>query len=528
MSVPLTPLRFLAQSEELEPDKLAVVCGANRLTYGQYGDRVRHLSGALADLGVGPGDRVAYLGLNCHRLLELYYAVPARGAILCPLNVRLTVPELTFILNDLEPRLLVTDQLLSPLAQRLQPLVPTIEHVVLLAGQTPPGWLDYETLLAAAAPRDYLAEVDDENRVAEIFYTSGTTGRPKGVMLTHRNLHQHAVSVIISLPVRPDDIQLVGTVPLFHVNGWGAPQYLVATAGTQVVTPCFDPADFFRLVATERVTLAMLVPTMLAAVVNFPGRGDYDVSSLTRVCIGGAPPPPSLIREARERLGVNCIVGYGLSETCPVLTLANIKPSLSGAPADLQDELRSRTGLPVFGAQLRAVDDAGRDVPHDGQSVGEIWARGDMVTPGYWRRPEETAEAFRDGWFCTGDMAVVDAQGYYNIVDRKKDIIISGGENISSVEVENALYSHPAVLEAAVIGVPDQRWGEVPYAFVALRPGTTATAEELIAHGRDRLAAFKLPKGIEFWPELPKTGTGKVQKHQLRQHFRDRQATGTT
>ena len=520
MPISQTPLRFLRHAERIEPDKTAVVCGSVRLSYTAYADRVRRLTGALAELGVDRGDRVAYLGLNCHRLLELYYAVPARAAILSPLNVRLTEPELLFILQDLEAKLLVTDSVLRPMAERLAAQYDV--RVLYLGGdERPEGWLDYEQLLAQAVPRDYLAEEIDEQDVAEIFYTSGTTGRPKGVMLTHRNLHQHAMSVIASAPIYPDEVQLVGTVPLFHVNGWGSPQFIVAMAGTQVVTSRFDPAEFFRIVEQEKVTLAYLVPTMLAAVLNSPLRSQHDLRSLRRITIGGAPPPAAMIREARDALGAACSVGYGLSETCPVLTLANVKDSLKDVPDEEQYRLRSLTGLPILGAELRVVDASGEEVARDGASVGEIWARGDMVSPGYWRRPEETAQVFVDGWFHTGDMAVVEPSGYLRIVDRKKDVIISGGENISSVEVEDAIYTHPAVMEAAVVAKPHERWGEVPVAFITLRPGASLQSEELREHLRGKIAGFKIPHEVRILPELPKTGTGKVVKTRLREAARE-------
>ena len=518
MEMAQTPIRFLTESERLFADKEAVVCKDVRLTYRQFGQRVRKMAGALSALGVGKGDRVAYLGLNCHRLVELYYAVPGLGAILSPLNVRLTQPELEFILGDLEARLLITDSTLAPLAAKLEPTVKG-QVICLDHGQVPANWLDYERLLAEAEPVAEIGHNVDESDVAEVFYTSGTTGRPKGVMLTHRNLHQHAVSVAVSLPVHATEVQLVGTVPLFHVNGWGAPHYIVAMGATQVVTSRFDPTEFFRLVRSERVTLAMMVPSMLAALLSLAPEHKGDTESLEHIMIGGAPPPPTLIRAARKELGVRCTVGYGLSETSPVLTIATIKPDLRHLPAEEQDALRARTGIPILGVSVRVVDPDGHEVAWDDQSIGEVWARADSISPGYWRRPEETAEVFVDGWFHTGDMAVVNKEGYLQIVDRKKDIIISGGENISSVEVENALYSHPAVFEAAVVAIPDEKWGEVPYAFVALKPQMAASAEDLLAHLRTQLAGFKIPKGIEFRAELPKTGTGKVMKQELRRPF---------
>jgi len=509
MKVALTPWRFLERTERLFPDKTAIVCGESRISFEAYGRRVRQLSRALGRMGAGSGDRVAYLGMNCHRLLELYFAVLPGGVILTPMNVRLHPDEMAFILNDLEAKVLFVDDMFANLAASLVPKVPSLERVVLASSSVPSeeGWLAYETILAAEKP-DPIGDLDvDEDQTAEIFYTSGTTGRPKGVMLTHRNLYLHALQNMIALGLSDATVQIVGTVPLFHVNAWGTPQYAVAAGSTQVVVPRFDPESFLSAVERERATFGMMVPAMLGDLTNFEGAERFDTSSLERIMIGGAPPPYSLLRAASKKFGCEIQVGYGLTETCPVISVATLK---SHRLAAMDDEERYRrmsmTGLPLIGVEIKVIGDDGAEVAWDGKSMGEIVVRGDVVTKGYWKRPEETAEAFRGGYFHTGDVATVDSEGYLQIVDRKKDIIISGGENISSVEVEDALYSHPDVRECAVIGIPDERFGERPFAFVVRKAEGGASQEDLIRHVRERIAKFKAPAGIRFVEGLPRTG----------------------
>ncbi|MGH2397975.1 MAG: AMP-binding protein, partial [bacterium] len=339
-----------------------------------------------------------------------------------------------------------------------------------------------------------------------------------GVVLTHRSLYLHALFATIALR-QADDTVLLHVVPMFHVNGWGSPHTITATGGTHVMLRKIDPLEIFRLIQAERVTIVLGVPTIYNALVNHPEIGRYDLSSLRLAITGGAPASPVLIKAMEEKLGCQAFVGYGLTETSPVLTVARPKTHLAGESPDQQRECRSKTGYQVLGVNVRVVDAEGRDVPADGATVGEIVARSNVVMEGYFKDPQATAEAIRDGWFHTGDMATIDTEGYALIVDRKKDIIISGGENISSVEVESTLFSHPAVFEVAVIGIPDDQWGEVPKALVVLKPGAKATEEELIQFCRDRLAHFKAPKSVEFLESLPKGGTGKILKGELRERY---------
>lgn len=521
MNLPLTPMRFLERARRIYGDKPFVVCGEERLTYEMFAERVLRMAGALRRIGIRKGDRIAYLGLNCHRLLELYYAVLPLEAILTPLNVRLHPEELLFILNDLEPSLLYVDGTLLPVAVTLRERVPSLRAVIFAAPDPPPpGFWGYEQLVRDGEPCSFSLEGLDDGGVAEIFYTSGTTGRPKGVMLTHRNLYLHALQVIATTGLGEDTVELVGSVPLFHVNAWGSPQYLVALGASAVLTPRFDAERFCQLVERERVTFALFVPTMLNDLLHFPERSRYDLSSLRLILLGGAAAPLSLVHAARSELQVDVRVGYGLTETSPVIALSQPKSYRQAAwDTSEQERRRAMAGLPVVGVEIRVVDAQGREVPHDGQTIGEIEVRGDVVFQGYWRRPEETAAAFRDGFFRTGDMATVDAEGYLQIVDRKKDIIISGGENISSAEIEAVLIRHPAVRECAVVAKPDPRWGEVPFAFVVLEEGTAVDEANLQSFVRAHLAGFKVPQGVAFVTELPKTATGKVQKMLLRRRL---------
>jgi len=520
MNIPLTPIRFLRYAEQQYPQRTAVVCGKERFTYAQFAERVGRLAGALRESGTRPGDRVAFLSTNCHRLLEAYYGVVEAGAVLLPLNIRLAPQELAYILNDSGACVLFLESQFLELVESFRSKLTTVKTFYSLDRAPQDGWIsaqNFEALLSSATP--YRADIMqiDENSLAELFYTSGTSAEPKGVMLTHRNIYLHALNATLALHTDNESVEL-HTIPLFHANGWGVAHFLTLLGGKHVMVKKFDPPEVFRLIEAERVHHCSLVPAMATALVNCPERAKYDLSSLKRVTLGGAASSPTLVREVEENLGCACFSGYGLTETAPVLTISPMKPEVHWE-GEQRYVGQSMTGYAIPGVELRVVDANERDVPRDGQSMGEIIARTDGVLEGYWKQPEATAEVLRGGWFYTGDMATWNKEGYVLIVDRKKDIIVSGGENVSSLEVEKVLLSHPAVLEVAVLPVPDTTWGEVPKALVVLKPGAHANESELIDHCRARLAHYKCPRSIEYLESLPRTGTGKILKRDLRKKY---------
>jgi fatty-acyl-CoA synthase len=520
MNLPLTPVRFLRYAEQQFPRKTAVVCGDLRFNYAEFADRVARLAGALRSAGVKPGDRVAFLSLNCHRLLEAYYGVLEAGGILLPLNIRLAAPELAYIMNDSGATVLFLEEEFVGLVDLFRHELRSVRTFVQLSGKPEAPWVDqqnYEQMLASASPHREDLMAFDENSVAEMFYTSGTSANPKGVMLTHRNVYLYALNIAVHYRIAYNHVVL-HTIPLFHANGWGAAHTVTMVGGTHIMLPRFVPEEVFRLVERERVTSLSLVPIMARALASCPTRSKYDLSSVEWASIGGAASSPTLIRDAEQALGFKCFSGYGLTECSPSLSSADLKPDMQCTPEE-RYALLAMTGWAFPGCELRVVDAEGNDVPHDSTTMGEIIARSDGVMAGYWQQPEATAEALRGGWFHTGDMAVVAENGYLLIVDRKKDIIVSGGENISSLDVEKVLSAHPGVYEAAVIPVTDEKWGEVPRAVVVAKPGCKPTEAELIEFCRERLAHYKCPQSIEFCESLPRTATGKVLKRELRKKF---------
>jgi fatty-acyl-CoA synthase len=517
MNVPLTPLRCLRYAEEQFPHNTAVVCDDRRFTYNQFAERAGRLGGGLRAMGIEAGDRVAFLSSNCHRLLEAYYGVLEAGAVLLPLNIRLAPKELAYILNDAEAKVLFFENQFLPCVEAFRHAALSVESFVLLDAQPQADWMaagNYEDLLSGAEVfRRDVMEVD-ENSAAELFYTSGTSANPKGVVLTHRNIYLHALNTSLALHTSADAVNL-HTIPLFHANGWGSAHSVTLAGGKHVMIHQFIPTEVFRLIERERVQDCCLVPTMAAALANSPDLGKYDLSSLRRATIGGAASSPTLVRDVEEKLGCICISGYGLTETSPVLTFSAIKAGLPSMGSERQAR-QAMAGFGIPGAEVRVVDAEGIDVPRDGITFGHVVARGDGVMKGYWRQPEETSHAFRGGWFHTGDLATIDEDGYLLIVDREKDIIVSGGENISSLELERTITAHPGVYEVAVIAVPHEKWGEVPKACVVLKPGQIVTEAELLELCRSCLARYKCPQYIEFLEGLPKTGTGKILKRELR------------
>ncbi|MGA3324781.1 MAG: fatty acid--CoA ligase [Terriglobia bacterium] len=521
MLLPLTPVRLKRHAAQVFGRKVGVVCGEDRFTYREFNERADRLSAALLRLGVRKGDRVAYLSFNCHRLLEAYYGVPQIGAILLAMNIRLAPEELTYILNAAAPRVLCFDPEFIPLVEALRARVQCVEHYISLR-DVKPAWAQekfYDELLASSAPAEIDFREIDEHSVAELFYTSGTTAYPKGVMLTHRNLYLHAFYTAIGLRGSDHDVHLY-TVPLFHINSWGAPHIFTLLGGRHVMLRKFDPPTVLALVQSEGVTHLHLVPSMATALLNHPDFSRYDLSSVREALIGGAPTSAALLQEVEKKIpGCTAKGGYGLTETSPVVTIAHVKEHLANDPEKENLRRKSKAGYALAGSEIRVVDFDGRDVAADGQQVGEIVVRGDVVMEGYWRQPEATAAAIRDGWFHTGDLATLDDEGYILIVDRAKDMILTGGENVASAEIERVLYEHSAVLECAVIAIPHEQWGEVAKAIITLKAGRQASEAEIMDHCRKHLAGFKIPKSIEFCDALPKGGTGKILKKVLREKY---------
>ena len=521
MFVPLSVLEFRDRAEMYFRDKTGVIDGDKRFTYGEFAQRTHRLANALRNLGVQKGDRVSFLSYNEHQLLEAYYGVLEAGAVLNPINIRLTPQDIGYILNHSGSKIVFYHKDFTPLIQGVKAALAETRHLVVMEGDlADPATHEYEGLLASGSP-DYNPPEIDENDLAELFYTSGTTGKPKGVALTHRNLYLHGLYSALGIGIADDNV-ILHVVPLFHVNGWGTPHTLTMMGGTHVMLRKFTPGDLLGLIQQHRVTHLLGVPLIFNALINFPDLGKFDLSSLRFLISGGAPASPTLIKAMQEKLGGQAlaIVGYGLSETTPVLTLAKPRAHLSASePAEMKLARQGSTGWAIPGVRIRVVDSSDHDVRSDGQQIGEIVARSNVVMQGYYKDPDATNAAIRDGWFHTGDMATLDEQGYATIKDRSKDIIISGGENISSVEIENALYAHPAVLECAVVAAPDEKWGEVPIGIVVLKPGQAATSEDLLAHCREHLAGFKVPKQVELREALPKGGTGKILKAELREPF---------
>jgi fatty-acyl-CoA synthase len=512
MNTPLTPIRFLYRAMDLFSRKVGIVSGANTFTYGEFGERALKLASALKKNGVEPGDRIAFLSFNNHQLMEGYYGAPLAHAIAMPLNVRLSLQELVPILNHSGAKFLFYENDFLPLVEQIKAACGGIQRFVSLDTA-------YESLLADGSP-DYIDYMDvDENAMAELFYTSGSTGTPKGVMLSHRTLYLHALSVATLMGDAKDLVDL-HTIPLFHANGWGRPQTSTMLGTKQVMVRRFEPTGVFKLIQEHRATEMSLVPTMANALLNAPDRGEYDLASMRKIMLGGAAASPELVGRVEAAFRCEVVSGYGMTETSPVLTTARTKGTIDESDAAVRHQRHAMAGWAVPGVEVRVVDAHMNPVPRDSETIGEVVARGDHIMLGYFKEPDVTAATIENGWIHTGDMACWDEEGYIRIVDRKKEIIISGGENISSIEVEKAIFSHPAVFECAVVAAPDERWGEVPAAIVVLKPDSQLTEAELTEYLTGILGRFKLPKIIEFREEqLPKTGTGKIRKLVLKEKF---------
>jgi fatty-acyl-CoA synthase len=503
----LTPVRFLGRSAAIFPDRVAVAHGERRITYGRLAERAWRLAGALRAAGLEPGDRVAYLCPNTPAMLEGAFGVPAAGGILVPINTRLTAGEVEYILDHSGARTAVVDHELAHLVAD----VPGVE--VIVDEDADDGANPYEAFLRSGSGSPEPPAPAEEELVISINYTSGTTGRPKGVMVTHRGAFLNALGEVIETGLSYDSVYL-WVLPMFHCNGWCHPWAVTAVAGRHVCLRRVEPARMWELLEAEGVTHACGAPTVYVALVNDPAARPLTIP--VTVSMGGAPPSPTLLERMTE-LNFRPKHLYGLTETYGPSTICVWNPDWDELPAPERARLLARQGHAyVTHHPVRVVDARLEDVPRDGVTLGEVVMRGNNVMAGYYRDPESTAAAFAGGWFHSGDLAVWHPDGYIELRDRSKDVIISGGENISTIEVEQAVVRHPAVLECAVVSMPDERWGERPKAFVTLKPGTTASEREIVDFCREQLAHFKCPAAVEFG-ELPKTSTGKIQKYVLRE-----------
>jgi fatty-acyl-CoA synthase len=529
---PLLVKNILEAPIACEPDREIVYRGALRLTYRDLHQRVRRLAGALTALGVRPGDTVAVMDYDSHRYLECFFAVPMIGAVLHTINVRLTPEQILYTIGHAEDDVILVNADFLPLIEAIRGRIDTVKKYVLLSDTSavPETTVDlageYEALLAAASPEYDFPDFDEDTR-ATTFYTTGTTGLPKGVCFSHRQLVLHTYAGLAVLGAQAGhgrfhrESVYMPLTPMFHVHAWGIPYIATALGVKQVYPGRYLPDLLLKLLHEEKVTFTHCVPTILHMLLNHKDIGQYDLSRLTMV-IGGAALPKALCRAATAR-GIDIFAGYGMSETCPILTLAHLKPGMLDLPADAQADVRIKTGTPIPLVHLRLVDEQMGDVPADGRSAGEIVVRSPWLTQGYLKDRSNSEKLWQGGWLHTNDLATRDAEGYLRITDRLKDVIKIAGEWISSLELEDILVQHPSVLEAAVIGQPDEKWGERPLALVVRRPGTAEVGErELVNHVREYADRGILSKQaillqVRFVEAIDKTSVGKVNKVALRQ-----------
>ena len=514
----LTPISFLERSTYVYPDKLAIKYNDRSYTYKEFSHRVNKLAGALKSQGIKKGDKVGFLVPNIPEMLEGHFAPLKIGAILVALNTRLSGREISYILNHSEVKVLVFDSEYGDIIEKIKPELSNIDCFVQVIDTEPENTnieaIEYEKFLDSSPKGEHFESLDSEEDIVTINYTSGTTGFPKGVQYSSRGAYISALGSVIELSMS-STTNYLWTLPMFHCNGWTNPWAVTAAGGTHVCLRQVRADEIFRLISEEKITTMCCAPTVLTTMYTSKDSEGQDLSKVT-IMVGGAPPAPIVIRSIEE-MGAKIIHGYGLTETYALFTLCKYQPSWESMETKEIGKMRARQGVPfiVAGNSLRVVDENMNDVIQDGNHMGEVVMQGNTVMSGYLNDKEATNTAFKGGWFHSEDLAVWHSDGYIELLDRAKDIIISGGENISTQEVEKVLMENDGVAEVSVIGVPDDKWGEVPKAFVTTREGVTLTEEELIEFAKERIARFKAPKYVEFG-ELPKTSTGKIQKYILR------------
>ncbi len=513
----LTPLLHLERAADVFPEKTAFVHGSVRLSYRELAEQAQQLGRSLRRAGIEPGDRVAYLSPNTPALLVAHFGVPLIGAMLVAINTRLSAEEILHICDHSGARALVVDTELAQVIEPVESRFSTVEQIVTideLGVGSALDSIDYEAFLRRGGGEPIPWRVDDELRPISINYTSGTTGLPKGVQYTHRGAYLNSLAEIIHSRHTPESVYL-WTLPMFHCNGWCTAWGVTAIGGTHVGLRAVDAAEIWRLIHQEGVTHLNAAPTVLIGMANHPDAAP--VERRFTITTAGAPPSPTIIGQM-EALGAEMVHVYGLTETYGPHTVCEVQPGWAEVDPSTRARFLSRQGVAYIGVDpIRVVDEDMADVPRDGSTMGEVVMRGNNVMAGYYNDPAATAEAFRGGWFHSGDMAVWHVDGYIELRDRSKDIIISGGENISTIEVEQAVMSHPAVLEAAVVAVPHEKWGERPKAFVVLKEGAEVGEAEIIGHVKTKIARFKAPDQVSVVAALPKTSTGKIQKYVLRE-----------
>lgn len=528
MNMPLTVQSKLERARRFFPKKEIITRqaeGTHRYTYAQFCERVDRLASALTKMGVKPGDRIATFAWNTYRHLELYLAVPCIGAVLHTLNIRLAADQLAYIVNHAEDTTIFFDPSLLPAVKQFLPHVKTVKNLVVLCDQPINDGelhaLAYEKLLEEGDANFRYPKIE-ENMAAGLCYTSGTTGNPKGVLYSHRSLYLHSIAITMadSLALSERDV-VMPIVPMFHANAWGFPFAATMVGATQVFPAHFMmPRDIAQLIERERITLTAGVPTIWLGIMGLMEQEKFDLSSLRNIIIGGSAVPVSMIKYFDEKVGIPVLQAWGMTETSPLGSVSRLKSYMSSLPEDQRIAVRAKQGLPCCGVEIRAINDEGQEVPWDGQTMGELQVRGPWVAAAYYNT-EERAEAFRDGWFSTGDVVTIDAEGYIMIADRTKDLIKSGGEWISSVDLENALLGHPKVKEACVIAVAHEKWVERPLACIVSKTGEKIDKAEIIDYLKNRFASWWLPDDVVCVEEIPKTSVGKFDKKRLREQFKE-------